>query len=80
MNLIQLLNWRYATKAMTGKVVPQEKIDAIINQTLLCQTSSGLHPLKIFLISNPDLKKKISPIPMNQPVIEQSSTLIVIAA
>lgn len=80
MNLKELLNWRYATKAMTGKIVPEQKIEAIINATLLCPTSSGLQPFKILLISNPELKKKILPIAMKQPVIEQSSHLLVFAA
>jgi len=80
MNLIEILNWRYATKAMTGNVVPETKINAIINATLLCPTSSGLQPFHIILISNLELKKKILPIAMNQPVIEQSSHLMVFAA
>ena len=80
MNLLENLNWRYATKAMTGASVPQAKIDAIINATLLCPTSSGLQPFEVILISNKDLKKKIAPIAMNQAVIEQSSHLIIFAA
>jgi len=27
MELIEKLNWRYATKAMNGEKVPQEKVD-----------------------------------------------------
>ncbi len=80
MNIIESLNWRYATKAMNGKVVPQEKVDLIINATLLCPTSSGLQPFEIFLISNPETKKKIAPIAYNQPVITQCSHLLVFAA
>ena len=80
MNIIESLNWRYATKAMIGEVVPQEKIDLIINATLLCPTSSGLQPFEIFLISNEEMKKKISPIAYNQPVILQCSHLLVFAA
>ncbi len=80
MNLEQALNWRYATKAMTGATVPQEKIDAIVNATLLCPTSSGLQPFEVVLISNAALKEKISPIAHNQPVIIQSSHLMVFVA
>jgi len=80
MNLTEILNWRYATKAMTGKIVPEEKISAILQATLLCPTSSGLQPFHVFAISNTELKKKIVPIAMNQPVIEQSSHLLVFAA
>jgi len=80
MNLIETLNWRYATKAMTGELVPQAKVDSIMNATLLCPTSSGLQPFEIILISNLALKEKISPIAHNQPVITQSSHLMVFAA
>jgi len=80
MNLLKNLNWRYATKAMTGEVVPQEKIDLIMNATLLCPTSSGLQPFEVFLVSNTALKEKILPIATNQPVITQSSHLMVFAA
>jgi len=80
MNLTEILNWRYATKAMTSAVVPEEKINAIVSATLLCPTSSGLQPFHIILISNKEMKKKISPIAHNQPVIEQSSHLMVFVA
>lgn len=80
MNIIESLNWRYATKAMNGKTVSQKKVDLIMNATLLCPTSSGLQPFEVILISNKELKEKISPIANNQPVIMQSSHLMVFAA
>lgn len=80
MNLLEILNWRYATKAMTGVIVPQEKVDLIMKATLLCPTSSGLQPFEIILISNHAMKEKIFPIASNQPVIKQSSHLMVFAA
>lgn len=80
MNLTEIMNWRYATKAMTGAEVPLEKINVILSAALLCPTSSGLQPFHIILISNKEMKKKILPIAMNQPVIEQSSHLMVFAA
>lgn len=80
MNLSEILNWRYATKAMTNQLVPDETIHSIINVTLLCPSSSGLQPFKIILISNKALKEKILPIAMNQAVIMQSSHLMIFAA
>ena len=80
MNIIELLNWRYATKAMNGKIVPQEKVDLIMNATLLCPTSSGLQPFEIILISNKEFKEKIALIAYNQLVITQCSHLLVFAA
>ena len=80
MNSIEALNWRYATKAMNGKIVPEEKVDLIMNATLLCPTSSGLQPFEIILISNKEWKEKIAPIAYNQLVITQCSHLLVFAA
>jgi len=65
---------------MTTKVVSKENIDTILSATLLSPTSSGLQPFHIILISDRELKKKISPIAMNHPVIEQSSHLMIFAA
>ena len=52
MELINKLNWRYATKAMNRQVVPQGKIDNIIEAISLAPTSSGLQPFEVFVITN----------------------------
>ncbi len=44
MELLNKLTWRYATKAMNGQKVPQEKIENIIKAISLAPTSSGLQP------------------------------------
>jgi nitroreductase len=51
MQLAEILNLRYATKAMTNEVVSDEKINSIMNVTLLFPKSSELQPFKIILIS-----------------------------
>lgn len=80
MNLIEALNWRYATKQMNGKTVPQEKVNAIIEAARLAPSSVGLQPYEIIVVTNPALKEKISPIAWNQPQIKQASHLLVFAA
>ena len=80
MELITALNWRYATKKMNGKKVPQELVDKIIEAAYLAPTSSGLQPYHIFSISNQELKKEIQPIAFNQSQIVDSSHLLVFAA
>ena len=52
MELIDRLNWRYAAKAMNRQVVPQAKIDNIIEATSLAPTSSGLQPFEVFVVTN----------------------------
>lgn len=80
MELLNKLNWRYATKAMNGKKVPQEKIDNIIEAVSLSPTSSGLQPFEIIVVTNQELKEKIRSIAWNQSVITDCSHLFVFAA
>lgn len=80
MELLDKLNWRYATKAMNGQKVPQEKIDNIIEAISLAPTSSGLQPFEVFVITNQEVKEEIKPIAWNQSVITDCSHLLVFAA
>ncbi|MES2314745.1 MAG: NAD(P)H-dependent oxidoreductase [Patescibacteria group bacterium] len=78
--LTQQLEWRYATKRMTGATVPQEKIDAILEAIRLAPSSYGLAPYKVFVITNPEVRKKIQPTAWMQPQIVESSHLLIFAA
>lgn len=80
MELLNKLNWRYATKAMNGKKVDQAKIDIIIEAASMSPTSSGLQPFEIMLITNPEIKQKIRAIGWDQSVITDCSHLLVFAA
>lgn len=80
MELLDKLNWRYATKAMNGEKVAQEKIDNIIEAASLAPTSSGLQPFEIIVIKNQEIKEKIKPIAWDQQVITACSHLFVFAA
>ncbi len=80
MELIDKLNWRYATKAMNRQVIPQEKIDNIIEAISLAPTSSGLQPFEVYVITNQEVKDKIKPIAWNQSVVSDCSHLFVFAA
>lgn len=79
MELLRLLNWRYATKLMNGQQVPQDKLDRILEAARLAPTSNGLQPFEVFVISSQELKEKISPIAANQPQILGCSHLLVFA-
>lgn len=80
MELIEKLKWRYATKAMNGQKVPQEKIDHIIEAISLAPTSSGLQPFEVYVITNQEVKEKIKSIAWNQSVITDCSHLLVFAS
>lgn len=78
--ILEDLKWRYATKKMNGKKVPQDKIDYILEAARLAPSSSGLQPYKIFVIQDPSLLEKIKPIAFNQSQITDCSHLLVFAA
>jgi len=80
MSFLQKLNERYAAKAMNGKVVPQEKIDNILEAIRLSPTSSGLQPFKVYVITNAEVKSQIREIAWNQSPVTDCSHLLVFAA
>lgn len=80
MSLLEALNWRYATKKMSGAKVPQEKVDQIIEAARLAPTSSGIQPFRVIVVTNPELLQKISPVAFGQPQITATSHLLIFAA
>lgn len=80
MSLLEDLKWRYATKKMNGNVVPQEKVDYILEAVRLSASSSGLQPYEVFVITNPELLEKIKAVAWNQSQITDCSHLLVFAA
>jgi nitroreductase len=80
MSFIDKLNERYATKAMNGEVVPQEKIDTILEAIRLAPTSSGLQPFEVFVVTNAEIKASIKEIAWNQEQVTDCSHLLVFAA
>jgi nitroreductase len=80
MNVLQNLKWRYATKAMNGQVVPQEKVDYILDAIQLSASSSGLQPYEVLLITDPEVKAKIRKVAYDQSQITDASHVLVFAA
>lgn len=80
MKLLDSLQWRYATKKMNGNVVPEEKLNYILEAARLAPSSSGLQPYKVFVISNPEIQEKIKSVAYDQPQIVEASHLLVFAA
>ncbi len=81
MDLLQQLNWRYATKKMDpAKVVPQEKLERILEAVRLTPTSSGLQPFEVIVITDKELLEKIKGIAHGQGQVADCSHLLVFAA
>jgi nitroreductase/dihydropteridine reductase len=80
MSLLESLNWRYATKRMTGQKVPQEKVNIILEAARLAPTASGIQPFSILQITDKALLEKVQKVAYNQPQIVEASHLLVFAA
>lgn len=78
-NFISSLQWRYATKRMNGKQIPQEQLDRILEAVQLAPSSFGLTPYSVIVVSDPATKAALLPHCYNQPQITESSALLVFA-
>lgn len=80
-DVIQHLNWRYATKSYdASKKLDEEKLNRILEAIRLAPTSSGLQPFEVFVVKNQGLRAKIREVAWNQPQVTDASHLLVFAA
>lgn len=79
--LMDHLTWRYATKKMDGdRAVPDEKVEAILEAIRMTPTSSGTQPFEVIVVTNPEVRSKISEAAGGQAQIVDGSHLLVFAA
>lgn len=79
MDLIKNLQWRYAVKKYSNESVSEDKIDRIIEAINLSASSCGIQPYRLFIITNPELRKRLGEGSFNAQ-IHASSHLLVFAA
>ena len=71
-DLLQKMQWRYACKKMDPtKVVPQDKVDRIVEAARLAPTSSGLQPFEVIVVSNAAVRAQIQPKAYNQAQVTE---------
>ncbi len=79
MNLINKLNWRYATKIFdTNKKLSDEQVENLIEAFRLSPSSYGLQPWKLIMVSNPETREKLKAASWNQGQITEASNLFVL--
>ena len=76
MDLIQDLNWRYATKSYSNQKISNEKLDFILEAINLSASSIGLQPYRIFAIDNTELKAKLGANSFNNQIAKSSHLLV----
>ena len=78
-NIIEKLKWRYATKKFdAAKKLSEAKLNILIESFNLTATSYGLQPIKMVVIGNDDVKRKLLPLTMNQQQVQNASHVVVI--
>lgn len=76
MELIERLQWRYATKKYNDQKVSEDILQKIITATSLSASSLGLQPYRLFVIDNEELRKELSGHSFNPQVAEASHLLL----
>ena len=79
--LLDRLNWRYATKQFDpNRKISAQDWAALEDALLLTPSSGGLQPWKFIVVTDPDVRAKLSPASYGQPQITNASHLVVFAA
>lgn len=79
-NLIESLNWRYATKKFdASKKISDADFNTIKEAIRLSASSYGLQPYKVLVIESPELRAKIQPAAWGQSQIVDASHVLVFA-
>ena len=80
MNIIESLNWRYATKKFdSNRKLSKNQVNTLKNAFNLTASSYGLQPIKLIVISNQEIKNNLLESSLNQQQVIQCSHLLVIS-
>ena len=79
--LLDALNWRYATKTFdASKKIPAATWKALEETLVLSPSSFGLQPYRFLLVTDPALRAKLKPHSWNQTQVVDASHYVVFAA
>ena len=79
MQLLESLQWRYATKKMNGEKIPQDKLNTILEATKLAPSSYGLTPYQVIVVEDQELKQQLQGACYGQTQLVDSSAVLVFA-
>lgn len=78
-SVLQVLNWRYATKMFDAdKKIPTDTWSALEQSLVLAPSSFGLEPWKFFVIDDVAVRKKLLEASWNQSQVVDASHLVVL--
>lgn len=78
MEIIEKLNWRYATKMFDPtKKITDNDLSVLKESIRLSPTSYGLQPFQIVIVENPEIREELKSASWGQPQITDASHLLV---
>ena len=80
MEFEQIVQERYATKLFNGEKILESKVKKLLEMIRLAPSSFNIQPWAIKIITDPDVKEKLSSATWNQPQIVSCSHLLVFCA
>ena len=81
MDIIDSLNWRYATKKFdVTKKLTSEQLDVLLEALNLTPTSVGLQLQNVVVVENKELREQLLPVSMGQKQVVDASHLLVLCS
>ena len=80
MEFEKIVHERYATKLFDGEKIPDAKVNKLLEMIRFAPSSFNIQPWKIIVVTEHELKEKLSPLSWNQPQIKACSHLLVFCA
>ncbi len=78
---IENLQWRFATKSFDPeRKISEQDLEAILNAIRFAPSSAGMQPFQVIIVTNPELRAKISEVSYGQSQVTQASHLLVFCA
>ena len=79
--LLESLNWRYATKSFDStRLLGNEQLSPLLESLRLAPSSFGLQPWKFLVISDPETKQKLFPFSWGNRQVLDCSHLVVLCS
>ena len=64
---IENLQWRFATKSFDPeRKISEQDLEAILNAIRFAPSSAGMQPFQVIIVTNPELRAKISEVSYGQ--------------
>jgi len=80
MEFEKIVQERYATKLFDGKMIPPSKVNRLLSIIRYSPSSFNIQPWEIIIVTDPEVKEKLSSASWNQPQIKSCSHLLVFCA